>query len=194
MIKNYYSILGIETTASREEVISTFRKLAKKYHPDKNSNPEATKKFKKIYEAYEILKDNSKRSEYDMLYQKYFGEKETFDKSYYDEINNWANKAQENFDKYVTLDFKDFLKVTLEKATYHGLKTLKYGIKTALFVATLLFTFITLLVVIGLLGHIANDSFNSQVLINFIVIFSIQVALIIFTRKNIISYQKQYGV
>lgn len=193
MIKDYYSILGVEKTASRNEIIAAFRNLAKKYHPDRNNDPQTTARFKEIYEAYEILKDPSKRDEYDKIFEKYYGEKEPYDHNYYENINSWANKAQSNFDKYVDLNIKDFLKVTLEKVTYQSLKSLRFGINAVLFVITLLFTFLTLLVIIGFWGHMQNGTLSAQVVFNFVLISSIQVGLIMITRKFILKYQNQYG-
>lgn len=66
--KDYYKILGISKTASAEEIKSAFRKLATKYHPDKNrTDPKAEEKFKDINEAYQVLSDPEKRSKYDTL-------------------------------------------------------------------------------------------------------------------------------
>jgi curved DNA-binding protein len=65
---DYYQILGVDKKASQEEVKKAFRKLAKKYHPDKNSgNKEAENKFKQINEANEVLGDPEKRKKYDQL-------------------------------------------------------------------------------------------------------------------------------
>ena len=66
--KDYYSILGVDRSASDEELKSAYRKLAKKYHPDLNKdNPSAAEKFKEINEAYEVLGDKQKRSNYDQF-------------------------------------------------------------------------------------------------------------------------------
>ncbi|MFZ2252713.1 MAG: molecular chaperone DnaJ [Minisyncoccia bacterium] len=70
-MKDYYEILGIEKTASKDEVKKAFRKLAAKYHPDKKTGDEA--KFKEISEAYATLSDEKKRSEYDTYGRSYAG-------------------------------------------------------------------------------------------------------------------------
>lgn len=66
--KDYYKILGVSRTASKEELSRTYKKLARQYHPDLNpGNKEAEEKFKDITEAYEVLKDEEKRKMYDQL-------------------------------------------------------------------------------------------------------------------------------
>ncbi|MFN6945927.1 MAG: DnaJ C-terminal domain-containing protein [Cytophagaceae bacterium] len=66
MAKDYYSILGINRNASADEIKKAFRKLAVKYHPDKNvGNAEAEEKFKEINEAYDVLGDPEKKKKYD---------------------------------------------------------------------------------------------------------------------------------
>lgn len=64
--RDYYEILGIDRGADKDEIKKAYRKLAIKYHPDKNrNNPEAEEKFKEATEAYEVLSDDEKRQTYD---------------------------------------------------------------------------------------------------------------------------------
>lgn len=66
--KDYYKILGVSETASAGEIKKVYRKLAVKYHPDKNPNNSAAEnRFKEISEAYFVLSDSKKRSEYDQM-------------------------------------------------------------------------------------------------------------------------------
>ncbi|WP_424632466.1 DnaJ domain-containing protein [Borreliella lusitaniae] len=68
MTKDYYNILGIQKNASNEEIKKAYKKLAIKYHPDKNKgNKIAEEKFKEINEAYEILSSPDKKRNYDAL-------------------------------------------------------------------------------------------------------------------------------
>jgi DnaJ-class molecular chaperone len=67
MSSNYYNLLGIEKTATKDEIKKAFRKLAQKYHPDKKGGDEA--KFKEINEAYTVLSNDKKRQEYDQFGQ-----------------------------------------------------------------------------------------------------------------------------
>src|ERR1700709_1849873 len=66
--KDFYSVLGVGSSASQDEIKKAYRKLAKKYHPDANaSDPKAAERFKEISEANNVLGDVAKRKQYDEM-------------------------------------------------------------------------------------------------------------------------------
>lgn len=66
--EDYYKTLGVERSASADEIKRAYRKLANKHHPDKNkNNPKSSEMFAKVSEAYEVLSDKDKRAKYDRL-------------------------------------------------------------------------------------------------------------------------------
>jgi molecular chaperone DnaJ len=71
MAKNYYEILGVEKVSSDDEIKKAYRKLAHKYHPDKQGGD--AEKFKEINEAYQVLSDKTKRGQYDQFGQTFNG-------------------------------------------------------------------------------------------------------------------------
>lgn len=68
MFKDYYKILEIKQSASKEEIKSAYRKMALKWHPDKNTQRDTTKEMQDVNEAYHILYDDIKRKRYDLEY------------------------------------------------------------------------------------------------------------------------------
>src|SRR5690554_3148718 len=98
-MKSYYGILDVHQGASQEEIKKAYRKLALKWHPDKNSSPNAHEKFIEINEAYLVLSDPIKRKAFDQLLNPSSQESTSRDK-------NQTNSA----------DFEEFVKTAREKA------------------------------------------------------------------------------
>ncbi|MCJ7428856.1 MAG: J domain-containing protein [Candidatus Nanohaloarchaeota archaeon QJJ-5] len=125
MAKEYYDLLGVDQNASQDEIKKAYRKKAKKYHPDSNSDQADEEKFKKINKAYDVLSDEEKRKKYDQ-----FG-KAAVDGSA--ETGAGFQNLQDLFETLLgggggrgrsqqTADIKETITITLEDA-YHGTET-----------------------------------------------------------------------
>jgi len=113
--KDYYEILGVAKEADNDEIKRVFRRLARQYHPDLNpGNKEAEEKFKDIGEAYEVLSDPSKRSQYDQfsLFWKQRGFRGKAAKA---NRNNRANSDNVDLGEYE--DFNSFVDQVLGRKT-----------------------------------------------------------------------------
>jgi curved DNA-binding protein CbpA len=73
MFKDYYKILEVDPKSSQSEIKTAFKKLALKWHPDRNPNMDTTRKMQDLNEAYLILRDKEARERYDREYQNYYG-------------------------------------------------------------------------------------------------------------------------
>jgi curved DNA-binding protein len=93
--KNYYEILGVDKSATTDEIKKAYRKLAKQYHPDKNPGDKAAEeKFKEITEANEVLSNPEKRQKYDNLANNYNQYQSTGGGSADDWFRNYASSQQ----------------------------------------------------------------------------------------------------
>jgi len=124
--KDYYKTLGVSKTATQDEIKKAYRKLAVKYHPDKNKgNKEAENKFKEVNEANEVLSDPEKRKKYDELgenwkYYQQSGDTGGFDWSQY---TNQGNQGYSNYryegdfdDTFSGSEFSDFFETIFRGA------------------------------------------------------------------------------
>lgn len=101
-MEDLYSILGVQKTATQDEIKSAYRRLAMKYHPDRNPGDQtAEAKFKDINAAYDVLGDETKRRQYDQ--QGFYGEQQTYSQQYSawgqqqdDPFWQWANYGRQN--------------------------------------------------------------------------------------------------
>lgn len=114
--KDYYKILGVERKASADEIKKAYRKLAVKFHPDKNpNNKQAEEKFKEINEAYEVLGNDEKRKKYDELgenwnqYRQQGGQEGGFDWSKWQNAGGGRQRTYTTGDDFGDAgDFSDF--------------------------------------------------------------------------------------
>lgn len=98
--KDYYKTLGVEVEADLKTIKTAYRKLARKYHPDVSEQHDAEKKFKEVAEAYEVLSDEHKRSDYDQLRQnRHRGQS-------FEPPPGWQSQANSHADQQH--DFSDF--------------------------------------------------------------------------------------
>ena len=140
-MKDYYKILEINKNATDDEIKKAYRKLAKKWHPDKNlNNPKAEEKFKEIQEAYDVLSDKTEREKYDNPYTsskedpfagfdffKNFSRKtenKKSDYSFFDEMESFFNEKNMRNEKGEDLKLK--IKVTFEEFIKGTNKEIKY--------------------------------------------------------------------
>lgn len=111
-MKDYYDILGVSKNAAQDDIKKAYRKLARKYHPDLNpSDKSAEQKFKEINEAYSVLGDDKKRTEYDQ-----------FGKSPYEAGGQWYEGARPDFSQgFGGFDdiFSDFFGSSSRTETFH---------------------------------------------------------------------------
>ena len=101
--KDYYKILGVDEDASKSEIKSAYRKLARKYHPDVSKEKDAEQHFKEVSEAYEVLKDDEKRAEYDQLRRHGHSENGGFEPP-----PGWESSAGFSRGGFTDADSKDF--------------------------------------------------------------------------------------
>ncbi|MFE5688513.1 DnaJ domain-containing protein, partial [Streptomyces sp. NPDC056512] len=79
MARDFYEVLGVSRTASQDEIQQAYRKLARKYHPDVNKDPDAEERFKDLNEAYSVLSDPKTRTRYDRFGEDFRKIPEDFD-------------------------------------------------------------------------------------------------------------------
>lgn len=121
-MKDYYKTLTLEFGANILAVKKAYRRLALKYHPDKNKEPNAAQKFIEITEAYEVLRDPLKKNEYDRLYQAYLGTtaQEQHSEQLYEQIykrkqEKWADYGRDKAKEYSSIPFEEFAKRLLKE-------------------------------------------------------------------------------
>jgi len=108
-MKNYYKLLEIESSAALSEIKQAYRKLAFKYHPDKNHEPNASMIFIEITEAYEVLTDGERKKIYDKLYSDYFVNKnQSAEFTHSEAQQSWTDIGRKKAAEYSKMTFDSF--------------------------------------------------------------------------------------
>jgi len=123
--KDYYEIMGLEKTATDEEIKRAYRKLARKYHPDVSKSEDAEERFKEVGEAYEVLKDKEKRAAYDQLGSQWqAGESFTpppdWEQYYQQHGAGQAGGSYSGFENVSGEDFSDFFSSIFGQGGFRG--------------------------------------------------------------------------
>tara|TARA_R110002049_G_scaffold283373_2_gene463414 strand:- start:1226 stop:2086 length:861 start_codon:yes stop_codon:yes gene_type:complete len=111
-MKDYYKILDVSFGASTEEIKKAYRKMAIKYHPDKNSHPDAEYNFIRATEAYEVLKDSTKRKQFDEFYSRNNNESHNRDNhfnSYENKEKEWSSYGRRKAKEYSSMPIEDLI-------------------------------------------------------------------------------------
>lgn len=117
MFKDYYKILEVSSDTPKEGIKKSYRRLLKKWHPDKNSTPQASSKTQDIIEAYLILSDSVKKLKYDIEYRNYFssasseqtGQEYTIND---EDLNSSMNAASYKASQILNKTIKDIIRIT----------------------------------------------------------------------------------
>ena len=104
--RGYYAILGVSEDANFQEIKKSYRKLAKKYHPDRNKSANAEETIKKINEAFENLSDRRKRKQYDLESSNIFDLEESNNE---EKEENLSDQKQKISQKFAKSEFKNNL-------------------------------------------------------------------------------------
>lgn len=155
-MKDYYKTLEVPFGCDILSIKKSYRKLAFQYHPDKNKDKDAAQMFILITEAYEILRDPSKRREYDTYYEAYIRENRgiVFESTKYKEKENeWSQYGSTKAREYSSMTFEDFVKKVLTE--------IKIGTNYFLNVILILFLSIGIVGMASILPKTLNSSDSS---------------------------------
>jgi len=143
--RDYYDLLGVDSSASLEEIKRAYRQLAHRYHPDKNpNNPSAVEQFRLITEAYEVLQDVGKRSAYDRRgpfpgrrgFEGFrpppgsSGRKDVFEGIFDEILEDFFGAESPKAKKKKGADLRYSLGITLEEAAFGGQKSIRFNKKS----------------------------------------------------------------
>ncbi len=126
-MKNYYNILGIKPDSEIVEIKKAYRKLAFRFHPDKNNSLDAAKLFIEIHEAYQVLSDPLKRAKYDNLHNLIKSNREAQETEEVMIFNQESsNLGKEKAKQYSQMSYEEYRKYILKEINLHFSYTFHY--------------------------------------------------------------------
>jgi curved DNA-binding protein len=122
--QDYYKIMGVDKTATQDEIKKAYRKLARKYHPDVSKEKDAEQRFKEIGEAYEVLRDKEKRAAYDQLGSNWkagqgFTPPPNWQEQFKQGNGNYSHNAQGDFSDFFESLFGGGFNTSQHRARHH---------------------------------------------------------------------------
>ncbi|MSQ80017.1 MAG: hypothetical protein EXR21_10190 [Flavobacteriaceae bacterium] len=117
-MRDYYKILNVPYSSTLTEIKKSYRKLAFQFHPDKNSDTDAAKNFIEITEAYEVLRDDQKRTDYDFYYRKHFKENQktyNSDDNFIKKQAEWSSEGKSKANEYSSMPYEEFASRVFEE-------------------------------------------------------------------------------
>ncbi len=118
--QDYYKIMGLERTATADDIKKAYRKLARKFHPDVSKEAQAEEKFKSLGEAYEVLKDPEKRAAYDQLGANWKAGQEFRPPPGWQQPHSGGHRAHEGFEGFGAGGAEDFFESLFGGGSRHS--------------------------------------------------------------------------
>lgn len=185
-MKNYYQILQLDYTTEIIEIKKAYRKLALKFHPDKNKSPNAQDIFIKITEAYEILSNYESKKEYDVLYKKFFIKNEKLTEESINSFSDWEKKSSKKAEEYMNTKYSDFTEI-LNEFTFHASNYGKIGCIGGVFY------FLGIVWIIGPFFIIANSN-SKDIFFPVVISFVMGIGALIIGNNEVKKMKNNYRI
>jgi len=189
--RDYYEILGVDTTASPTDIKTAYRKLAKLYHPDINKSHDAEEKFKEISEAYAVLSDHDKRQQYDSYGHAAFDKEYSYDnfrKAREEAERREREKARQEEEAIIKEEKKgiigQFLELLMLSFNWSGRFSRRQFITYTIGIYSIVVSLVLLIVLTGSIGSVQPGSTEEIVALALTVILQISNSIAVIRRLH----------